>query len=330
MKIAVDLYDSDTVLLTDNDILLKAAIMNYDKFRVPTSIVQAKKIKRRYNTAEKADLDIRTSVNKIGEIINLSQELNTQLWDRLNSGESFDDVKELYCEISKLDTLSNIEIDKAKKEYPVDSVKEVKRIRANYIQKDTSGKEIKPNFFAPISKSKGYYNPEKKSYVCHNTTMDYIQKSINAFRVNNIKNQFISFSDILEPTDFNINRVQYGQIERVTTLVRDTNARIAKIWQSTDDNYDNETKHYLTVSERNECAEYIGKINLDKNTMFWLLKSIEMDAYKDVSRLIFTTLFSVPNSAFYDLISNSAEKLQTLAEDKNGDTDIYGIIYSKS
>ena len=43
--------------------------------------------------------------------MNLSQELNTKLWDLLNGGCSFEDVEELYCDIAKLDILSGIEIN---------------------------------------------------------------------------------------------------------------------------------------------------------------------------------------------------------------------------
>ena len=55
--------------------------------------------------AEKADLDIKTSVNKIGEIINLSQELNSILWDRLHNGASIESVMSLYCDIAQLDVM---------------------------------------------------------------------------------------------------------------------------------------------------------------------------------------------------------------------------------
>lgn len=104
-------FDSDVVMLTDNPILIGAAQKNYDKFLVPTSLVDAKKVVRHYTKEEQADLDIKTSVNKIGEIVNLSQELNTKLWDLLNGGCSFEDVEELYCDIAKLDILSGIEIN---------------------------------------------------------------------------------------------------------------------------------------------------------------------------------------------------------------------------
>lgn len=55
-------------MVTNNEKLITAAKRNYDKFLVPTSFVGAKKRKRRYTSEEKADLDIKTSVNKIGEI----------------------------------------------------------------------------------------------------------------------------------------------------------------------------------------------------------------------------------------------------------------------
>lgn len=103
-------FDSDSVMLTDNPILIDAAKKNYENFAVATSLVSAKKLKRRYTNEEKADLDIKTSVNKIGEIINLAQELNTQIWDMLNNGCSFDDIQPIYYEASKLNVLSNIEI----------------------------------------------------------------------------------------------------------------------------------------------------------------------------------------------------------------------------
>ena len=59
-------FDSDTVLLTDNDILINAAKRNYQLFKTPTSCVTARKVKRFYTPEQQADLDIKISVNKIG------------------------------------------------------------------------------------------------------------------------------------------------------------------------------------------------------------------------------------------------------------------------
>ncbi|MFQ9617451.1 MAG: hypothetical protein ACLRY8_18840, partial [Clostridium butyricum] len=77
-------FDSDQLLLTDNPLMIKKLKLHYDKFLVPTSNVKAKKVKRLNNAEQKSDLDIKTSINKIGEIINLSQFLNTLLWDKYN------------------------------------------------------------------------------------------------------------------------------------------------------------------------------------------------------------------------------------------------------
>lgn len=170
-------FDSDTILLTDNKVLLRAAKTNYSVFSVPTSDVEAKKIKRQYTAQQKADLDIKTSVNKIGEIVNLSQILNSIYWDSINHGATFDDMKDLYYEISKLDVMSNIEIDKAKREYPIDSATEIKRIRQKFLESDDNKKVI-PYFFSVIERDKGYYDTKRKKYLKHETAMDYMQQAI--------------------------------------------------------------------------------------------------------------------------------------------------------
>ena len=59
-------FDSDTVMITDNKKLIRAAKRNYHLFKTPTSFVSARKIKRYYTAEQQADLDIKTSDNKIG------------------------------------------------------------------------------------------------------------------------------------------------------------------------------------------------------------------------------------------------------------------------
>ena len=99
-------YDSDSIIVSDNQIIIDAAMRNYDRFLVPTNLVSGKKTKRQYTAEQKADLDIKTSVNKIGEIVNLSQELNTLMWDMINNGASFEDVAEIYYDSYKLCIMS--------------------------------------------------------------------------------------------------------------------------------------------------------------------------------------------------------------------------------
>ena len=150
-------FDSDTVLLTDNEILIRAAKRNYHVFKTPTSFVTAQKVKRHYTPEEQADLDIKTSVNKIGEIINLSQELNSLLWDKMYHGSSYNDIKELYYDICQLDVMSGIEIDKAKKEFDVNNSKELDKMREKYKEElsDEYNKKKIPHFFSHSARQKG-------------------------------------------------------------------------------------------------------------------------------------------------------------------------------
>lgn len=319
-------FDSDTVLLTDNEILVKAAERNYKKFLVPTSIVQANKVVRHYTQSEQADLDIKTSVNKIGEIVNLSQELNTKLWNLVNSGSEFNDVLGLYCEIAKLDVLSGIEIDKAKKEFSVDSVAEIRRLRTMYVDLDASGKQIKPNFFGKIARMKGYYDSDRKNYMFHDTTMDYLQHSLNSYRATRTNVKVIPFSELLISDESYSNRsVKYPQVDRILDLVRNTRNQIQMVWDSTGSGLDNTDKAHIVSEIRSECCDYIKSIQLNRHTAYKLLLAIEDPRNKDISRSLFYMLFSLPNKSFLELLDESKQKFYVLDEVETDECDL--VIY---
>lgn len=103
-------YDSDCIMITCNSTLIRCAKRNYDRFLVPTNMVSSVKSKRFYTNEQQADLDIKTSVNKIGEIVNLSQEIQSDMWNRMNTGATFEEVKPLYYDACQLSVMSGIEI----------------------------------------------------------------------------------------------------------------------------------------------------------------------------------------------------------------------------
>lgn len=325
-------FDSDTVLLTDNEILIKAAKRNYHRFLVPTSLVDAKKIVRHYTKSDLADLDIKTSVNKIGEIVNLSQELNTKLWDTLNGDADFSEVEELYCEIAQLDVLSNIEIDKAKREYAVDSVAEIKRLRKKHEVHDDDGRQVKPNFFGKIARMKGYYDNVGKNYKFHDTTMDYLQHSLNSYRSNYRRASFIPFSDLLVVDDSSYLDAWYPQVKRILGFVRDMRMKIQRIWDGTDaEDLDNYGKAILVHEIRQEYTDYIKALRINPNTAYRLLRAIEEPWNKDISRTLFYTLFSAPNPCFLNLIEQSRTPIASLVEvfDEPWDIEVYGFHFAK-
>ena len=325
-------FDSDTMLLTNNQILIHAAERNYHRFLVPTSMVDAKKITRRYSKSDLADLDIKTSVNKIGEIVNLSQELNTKLWNALNSGADFSEYEELYCEIAQLDVLSNIEIDKAKREYAVDSVAEIKRLRKKHETRDDDGRQVKPNFFGKIARMKGYYDSHSKNYQFHDTTMDYLQHSVNAYRMGYSCKTFIPFSDMLIDDDYAQRSVKYPQVDRILELVRNMRTQIKAVWDSKDDGLDNKGKALIVADIREECYTYIKSIQLSRYTAYRLLCAIEEPANRDISRSLFYVLFALPNQSFLDLIRESRTPIALLNEvkDGSGNVHIFGFNFHKA
>jgi hypothetical protein len=291
--------------------------------------VSARKLKRKYNNFEKAELDIKTSVNKIGEIINLAQELNTIIWNKINKGTEIDDIMDIYYDVAKLDVMSNIEIDKAKKEYNVDNIAEINKIKAKYQEVDkNSGKRIKPYFLGEIAKPKGYYNSVSKSYVQHKTTMDYLQKILNSYRNDKINRKYINFVDILDDSQFNKSYIKYDQVERVLTLIEDMRKEVSQIWSS--DNFEQSEKYNLSSDVRQTCIEYIDTIKMSYSTMYYMLYLISTPEYQYISRTVFNVLFGTPNKSFFEVIKKSKEPLPILEEDDNGEMQIYDIKYRKT
>ena len=166
-------FDSDTQLMTRNKILLELAKKNYGKFLTPTGDVKAKKANRKYTDEDKATLDIVSSSNIIGDIINCSQIINSQIWEYMKKG-NVAKANELYIITSQLDVMSNLAIDSAKREFGVDLKYELKIIKETYIKVD-----LKPKFFEFISRDKG--NAVKKgNFRWYETSMDYLISLVNS------------------------------------------------------------------------------------------------------------------------------------------------------
>lgn len=324
-------FDSDTVMLTDNKYLINAAQKNYHIFKTPTAAVSSNKVKRYYTPEQKADLDIRTSVNKIGEIVNLSQELNSLLWDRLNHKKTYNDIKDLYYDICQLDVMSGLEIDKAKKEFDINNSKELDRLREKYAPFLTektedgkkNGKKRVPHFFSHISKQKGYYNPEKKHYVKYDTTMDYLQTVVNSFKIkNSYKAKNLPFNTILDSHLYRTSSINYSQVEKVYSLIKKYINDRKVIFSSESD-----TKEEKAEKVEKLKSDLIVEINSELigfSTLYYLLQSIENPENSQIKNLLLEILFLCGNDSFKKAIIQSRSTVSQL-EDLDEDSTLEDI-----
>ena len=191
-------YDSDQLLLTNNSIILGSLTndenKNYKKFPVPYADFghvnkKLRKLSKDKNENIKLNLfntDEIIANNITGQIINLSQKLNSHLWDKINKKKSRFNYIDLYKQIAILAVLAGAEIDSSKRSFPF-KTKDVLNNVEEYAAKH--GYDKPPVFFyyvAPGKKEKPRIGAIEK-YACSfsdnseeylNTTMDHLWKHI--------------------------------------------------------------------------------------------------------------------------------------------------------
>lgn len=307
-------FDSDTVLLTNNNTLIKAAKKNYDIFKVPVNEIEASKISRVYSTDEMADLDNKTCENKIGEIVNFSQILNTLYWDKIGSGKKVSDeeMKDLYNDIVLLDILSGTEIDSAKKEFDISSSRELKKLRKKYkkylFDKDEE-KDVIPYFFEHISKLKGYYNPQRKKYLKHSSTMDFVSEIVKNFKVKNTDTSNLTFASVVNDEYIDVSKVNYTKINQCI-----------------------DTAVYMLLKDKNNLSgfqEEINNINISKTSMLYLLQQFDLIKSFPTKILILRGFFSSLPDVFEKCIAEARDNIYSIEKNSSGEIDIFGIKYSE-
>lgn len=328
-------YDSDQMIVSDNEIIINAALKNYSVFKVPANRVKAKKSVRYYTNADKADLDYRTSENKIGEIVNLSQELNTLMWDYVNHSkkdltECYEDIKEIYHDICALNVLSCIEIDKAKKEFDISSTREINDIKVKWTKHTFDKKAIKPAFLGYIAQTKGYRNPKKKKYNYHRTTMDYLLREVNQYRSDKTNaKDFISLSSCFKCTDYNENSVNKKQIKKVIQLCESTVSSINAVWNK--EYYTRQEKFMIGENYKESLVFEIQQMRMNESTLFKLLSLMDNKKYTHISKIIFYVLFNFKNETLIEMMIKMKPATSYIIQLDHGDSDIelYGIKFKQ-
>ena len=327
-------FDSDSILLTDNEILLKAAFKNDKVFPVPTNHVQAEKIDRKYTNEQKADLDHKTSYNKIGEVINLSQELNSIIWHIVNNDNQivshslYNKILSLYHDVCILNVCSMLEIDKAKKEFKVSVDDELKKIRRTWLEKVDS-KTVKPMFMNYIANVKGYSNPDSNTCKFYDTSMDYLIKRLSKYRSPRQSKESVLFSDCFRFDSFDNNKVNRRQLKSIIDMCYTTWGKIGHLY-SIKFHYSTGERNILIQNHKDALAHTIGNMKITPHTLYKLLTFIDSDEYSEIKNMIFEIFFSLHSESMMGLLDNISPSRGYIEENPFGEVSLYGIRFKKN
>lgn len=335
-------FDGDSLLLTDNYLLVKKAkelieditidSKKIKRFLVSTDFTPKSAINRKYCYEDLADTDIKCSSNKIGEIINLAQMLNSLYWDRKSKGESEENLLELYKDISNLNILSCIEIDRAKKISPVNAKKELDKIRKKHnlgkgvISRNKEKKEvgIRPKFFKYLDGGKDY------KFEWFNTGMDYLQKVLDESIIKIGNQKEVHLKDLL----ININYTNKDRLicDRLGNEFIEFKQKQNSIWN----NNNIENKKVLCDELYNEVLNKINKKNITEGVVYTILSRISnsytkenMKEWKSIGIKILKLLYECDYRLFYNTLKFNNINNDIIIENNNGNIKIYNKNYSK-
>ena len=308
-------YDSDTMLITDDALLVNAAERYKDFFKVPVCNIQAE-AKTEQTLAE---LDHDTSVNKIGEIVNLSQKLNSILWDELYQGADEENIFAIYSDICKLAVLSGLEIDKAKRTFESVRVgKELTALRKKYARPS-------PQFFAEIDERKD------RQYAFYHTAMDYLYARVKKLHFRKGREQCGDYRPLSSNLAYDIcsgNATEYRHKNKIVQIIDESKARINNLYQTIRmaDEQEREVLYAQIADIKAERDKQVAKWLTNENVLILVLRHYEKNSAADWR--IYAALINHPifSELLWELYDGTA--LQVV-EDENGEYTLYGRKFTK-
>ena len=330
-------YDSDTMLITDDEFVVGVAEKQNGAFEVPVcnirSTVRGKQAL--------ADLDYATSENKIGEIVNLSQKLNSILWDKRNKGEATEaEIAEIYQDICILAVLSGIEIDKAKRAYEgIEVGKELKTLTEKY-------GNIRPQFFSffdeqEIERRVRYKEKKereaereklanKRNYAFFETAMEYVSKLVGEIDYRKGKRRrtkYLTILQMLKEPDDSDKKKAYAQKAALVKLCEEYKEEIRKLYKELNCAEDDEKEIvYERIIERKEAQKAKMKEVLTSEYVLYLLLR-HYDKEKCENWHIYAPFLE--NELFLSMLLSSKEKLCKIRKSEDGTYVVYGGKYTK-
>ena len=310
-------YDSDAMLITNARLIVETAFKQNDKFKVPVCSINSDGKKK----PSLSELDYNTSENKIGHIVNLSQKLNSILWDRLNKGSDYESIREIYEDVCKLAVLSGIEIDKAKRAYDkVNVSKEISKISKKH-------NVVMPEFFRELDFA---YGVKERKYAFYNAPMEYVYKSVKDIdyrKGKDKKKDYLAISDML----------RLAEPKNVST-VYDRKKKIIAICEAYKEKLDFLYKDLRLVDEdekdvifarikqtKDKRDEEVKELLSEEYVLYLVLKEYEKTTGENWH--LYAPLLE--SELFKSMLKMSKEKMQKVVEKDDGEYDLYGLKFTK-
>lgn len=222
-------YDSDSVLITNNKVMVDCASEFYNYFKVPYAAYNPKKespINKKDGILKNLiKIDNKIASNNVGRIVNLSQRLNSHFWDEYN--RSTLPNRGIYKNAALLSVLSGAEIDSAKRDFPFtisDQIDEIDKYRKEYFE------DMKPLFWRILEKPRGHRpdykfltkKQDEKKEKAFETSMDVLWSLVKENRLGEIKKvNTVKFYQCIEKFDSKgAQEDKYIQVEKAYNTLK--------------------------------------------------------------------------------------------------------------
>ncbi len=172
--------DSDQLVLVSNeqiaaiakecDIIPEKGSESSCLYPTPVNAISGDKTLRKYTLSNMAEIDYIISENNIGRVVNTSQLLNSYYWHiKATQPEEKELLEEIYKNASICSSLSQVEIDKAKKMYKNLAVK---RILSEMLKlEDSNGYRLMQLSDRKVEKT--YFNEDEAQWIIDTQTEQY-------------------------------------------------------------------------------------------------------------------------------------------------------------
>ena len=308
-------YDSDAMLITDDKLLVESAEKHKEYFKVPVCGIPS--MSKKGQTL--AELDHDTSENKIGEIVNLSQKLNSIVWNEIHHGAPVEKILGIYNDVCKLAVLSGLEIDKAKRAYDnVNVGKELSALRKKYNRPT-------PIFFKEIDE-KG----KDDEYEFYDTAMDYIYKEVKKFNFVKGKRKRINYMPISWVVGENTtsdNATDYRHRDKIIEICEEYRKRIDRLYMELRvvDDQERAVLYERIEEEKAERDRQVSKWLTSRNVLIFVARYYEKNRPSDWR--IYAPIVNAHH--FKEFMLKGGSPIGFVEENRNGNITVYGKKFAR-